>query len=79
MAPSNQRLGLKIHKLLGAHNAACISERGGKGIMLIFDGWCITHIMGNVLKRCFHKNQLLAKLHAVAFAGSNINFFLRLM
>ena len=79
MAPSNLRMRLKIRKLLDAHNTRCMSERNGKGTILLLDGWCISHILARVLDRCFNKSKLIGKLHAVAFACNNVHFLLRLL
>ena len=78
-APSNLRMRLKIRMMLRKHNQKCLDEHGGRGIVLLLDGWCVTHITGNIVKRCYDQAKLLNRMHSVAFASNNVHLFLVLM
>ena len=78
-APSNLRMRLKIRMMVAEHNQKCLNERGGRGLVLLLDGWCLTHMMANIVKRCYDQAKLLNRMHSVAFASNNVHFFLCLM
>ena len=52
-APYTLRMRLNIRMIIAEHNQKCLNKRGGRGLVLLLDGWCLTHMMGNIGKRCY--------------------------
>ena len=75
MASSHLRMRLEVRKMVGEQNQLCLLQRNGKGIVLLLEGFCISHILSRVIKRCYDQHKLIDKMHHVAFACNHTRFY----